>query len=219
VPESLTGPGALFLGSLILAGTAIASGLVTLIFLWWGTGGWRTRLAWVAGFLVSIPFFIYVWRYHEPPTHRFYSSHYFFALIALVGAIIGPSWIARIAGDPRWMPPGSRDRARAMHRTQEPWRDQPQPADPGRDDRKQGQGREQAGASDHRQRKWFRAATGPMTSAEAWEVLGLEPGTSAEEIRKAHHRLMLKLHPDVGGSNDLASKVNAARDILLRSSP
>lgn len=53
--------------------------------------------------------------------------------------------------------------------------------------------------------------------AEAYAVLGLQPGASDEEIRAAHRELMRGVHPDHGGSSYLASKINAARDRLLKS--
>jgi hypothetical protein len=56
---------------------------------------------------------------------------------------------------------------------------------------------------------------GAMTRKEAYEVLGLRPGASETEIRDAHRRLMRGAHPDAGGSDWLASRVNQARDILL----
>ncbi|MGK7861948.1 DnaJ domain-containing protein [Falsiroseomonas sp. E2-1-a4] len=56
---------------------------------------------------------------------------------------------------------------------------------------------------------------GPMGRAEALEVLGLTEGATAEEIRSAHRRLMRRAHPDQGGSDWLASRLNEARDILL----
>ncbi len=54
-----------------------------------------------------------------------------------------------------------------------------------------------------------------MSVEEAYEVLGLEPGASDEDIREAHHRLMRMVHPDLGGSDYLATKINRARDVLL----
>jgi DnaJ family protein C protein 19 len=56
---------------------------------------------------------------------------------------------------------------------------------------------------------------GNMTPDEAYQVLGLRPGASEADIRAAHHRLMRTAHPDSGGSDWLATRVNQARDVLL----
>ncbi len=58
---------------------------------------------------------------------------------------------------------------------------------------------------------------GPMTRDEAYEILGLRPGASEADIRAAYHRLMRAAHPDSGGSDWLASRINQARDVLLGS--
>jgi DnaJ-like protein len=57
---------------------------------------------------------------------------------------------------------------------------------------------------------------GPMSQEEAYQILGLEPGAKAEDIVHAHRTLMKRIHPDQGGTNYLAARVNEAKDTLLR---
>lgn len=59
------------------------------------------------------------------------------------------------------------------------------------------------------------ASPGGMTRDEAYRILGLEPGADAAAIRAAHHRLMKRVHPDLGGSAVLAAQINAAKARLL----
>ena len=54
-----------------------------------------------------------------------------------------------------------------------------------------------------------------LSEKEAYEILGLEPNAAKEDIIKAHKRLMQRLHPDRGGSDYLAAKINAAKDKLV----
>ncbi len=80
-------------------------------------------------------------------------------------------------------------------------------------DRIHGTGWRSGGADDGRQRANAPAGVA-MTREEAFEVLGLTPGATLAEIREAHHRLMMKVHPDHGGSSYLAARLNQARDRL-----
>jgi hypothetical protein len=60
----------------------------------------------------------------------------------------------------------------------------------------------------------FRRA-GAMSAGEARALLGLDATADAGAVRDAHRRLITRVHPDAGGSAELATRVNAARDVLL----
>ena len=65
---------------------------------------------------------------------------------------------------------------------------------------------------------WWRGrAAGPkkLPPGEARALLGVSEEATLEEIREAHRRLISKVHPDAGGSSELATRVNAARDALV----
>lgn len=80
-------------------------------------------------------------------------------------------------------------------------------------DRTRPQWREQAEAED--QSPGPASHGGPLTRREALEILGLQEGATAEQIKAAHRRLMVQVHPDRGGSTWMAAKLNEARQLLL----
>ena len=67
----------------------------------------------------------------------------------------------------------------------------------------------------HQQDNYQSANFSELSAEEAYKILGLEVDASKEDIIKAHKRLMQRLHPDRGGSDYLAAKINAAKDKLV----
>lgn len=59
------------------------------------------------------------------------------------------------------------------------------------------------------------APSGDMDKKEALAVLGLQEGANKKDIISAHRKLMQKMHPDRGGNDYLAAKINQAKDLLL----
>jgi hypothetical protein len=64
---------------------------------------------------------------------------------------------------------------------------------------------------------WRRRPPGAITMPveDARRLLGVGPDASLAEIRAAHRRLIARVHPDAGGSAELARRVNLARDTLV----
>jgi hypothetical protein len=83
-------------------------------------------------------------------------------------------------------------------------------------DRRQPGWREYAQADAAAGRGRASARSGKMTEEEAYQILGLQPGASTQDVTRAHRSLIKKLHPDQGGSTYLAARVNEAKDVLLR---
>jgi DnaJ homolog subfamily C member 19 len=55
-----------------------------------------------------------------------------------------------------------------------------------------------------------------MPRAEAARLLGLDPAAGTDAVLDAHRRLIARVHPDAGGSAELAARINQARDIMLK---
>lgn len=60
-----------------------------------------------------------------------------------------------------------------------------------------------------------RGANSGMSAREAASILGLADDADIETIVDAHRKLIAKVHPDTGGTPELAARVNQARDVLL----
>jgi hypothetical protein len=71
-------------------------------------------------------------------------------------------------------------------------------------------------ADARRRRAQASARPGIMTEDEAYEVLGLDKRATRDDVVRSHRTLIKKLHPDHGGSTDLAARVNEAKDVLMR---
>jgi hypothetical protein len=71
------------------------------------------------------------------------------------------------------------------------------------------------------QSKADRATSSPsnnneMSEPQALEILGLNNDATKEDVIQAHRRMMQRVHPDRGGSTYLATKINAAKDLLTK---
>lgn len=66
-----------------------------------------------------------------------------------------------------------------------------------------------------KQQDYADGSHGKMSAEEAYQVLGLKFGASEQEIIAAHRKLIQKIHPDRGGSDYLAMKINLAKKTLI----
>jgi DnaJ homolog subfamily C member 19 len=65
-------------------------------------------------------------------------------------------------------------------------------------------------------RRFLMVPKAPMARDEAAKLLGIATDASPGDVNEAHRRLIARVHPDAGGSKELAARVNQARDVLLK---
>jgi hypothetical protein len=83
-------------------------------------------------------------------------------------------------------------------------------------DRREPHWREHAADDGTEESRSHTRPNGKMTDEEAFQILGIQPGATAEDIARAHRSLIKKLHPDQGGLTYLAAQINRAKEVLLR---
>ena len=76
--------------------------------------------------------------------------------------------------------------------------------------------REHEGWQSGKERAEPAAGSDEMSEAQALDILGLEDDATKEDVIQSHRRMMQKVHPDRGGSTYLATKINMAKDLLVR---
>ena len=64
--------------------------------------------------------------------------------------------------------------------------------------------------------QWSWPSSRPGKLEQARILLGVSAKAGREEILEAHRRLVVQVHPDRGGTNDLVHEANEARDVLLQ---
>lgn len=79
-------------------------------------------------------------------------------------------------------------------------------------------GMEAWGASEMMERtiNAFEQLAAPGRPPSCWDVLGIRPGASADDIKRAHRKESMRRHPDKGGSHAAMTALNAARDEALQ---
>ena len=72
-------------------------------------------------------------------------------------------------------------------------------------------------AAGPRMRQFYKGGFLPeMTKREAAQILGVRESANEQKVKEAHRKIMIANHPDAGGSSYIATKINEAKDMLLK---